>query len=97
MKVLDIAKAVKPGAKYKIIGIRPGEKVHEQMIGSEDSIYTFEYKDYYKILPSLFNWSKDKKRIKNGKKVKENFVYSSNNNTKWLTIADLQNWLEDNH
>ena len=48
-------------------------------------MYTYEYKNYFKILPSLFNWNLDKTRIKNGKKVSDNFVYSSNNNNKWMT------------
>ena len=53
---------------HKFIGIRPGEKLHEQMIGIEDAPYTYEYPDYYKILPQINSWDKDRKRIKNGKK-----------------------------
>ena len=52
---MDLAKAVAPGVKHEIIGIRPGEKLHEQMIGEEDSLSTFEYDDYYKILPVINN------------------------------------------
>ena len=96
IKVTDIANIIAPRAKIKIIGIRPGEKLHEQMISSEDSDYTYEYKDYYKILPQINNWSKDTKRIKNGAKVPSGFVYSSENNSKWMTKKDLKNWLDKN-
>ena len=68
MKVVDIARAVSDTVKQEIIGIRPGEKLHEQMIGIEDAVYTYEYLDYFKILPSIHNWSKDPLRIQNGKK-----------------------------
>ena len=93
MKVLDIAKTIAM-KKIKIIGIRPGEKLHEQMISAEDSRYTYEYKNYYKILPAIFNIYKNKKYIKDGKKVRLNFEYSSNTNTKWLTKSDLRKWLK---
>ena len=69
MKVVDIAKIIAPKAKHKIIGIRPGEKLHEQMISIDEANSTFEYKDYYKILPQINKWEKDIKRIKNGKKL----------------------------
>ena len=74
MKVIDIAKSICNKSKIKIIGIRPGEKLHEQMIGAEDSRFTFEYKDYYKILPAIYNLYKNKKYIKYGKKVGYNFL-----------------------
>ncbi len=96
MKVIDIAKSINPKADFKVIGIRPGEKIHEQMIGYEDSMYTYEYKDYYKILPSLYNWYLDKNRIKNGKKVNKDFIYSSNNNMNWMTKTELKNWIKSN-
>ena len=67
MKVIDIAKAISEDVKFDIIGIRPGEKLHEQMIGLEDNAYTYSYDGYFKILPSLNSWHKDKNRIKNGK------------------------------
>jgi len=96
MTILDIANAVLPNAKIKLIGIRPGEKIHEQMIGFEDAPHTFEYESFYKILPAIHNWSNDSNRIKNGKKVNENFTYSSDNNKDWMDISDLQNWIEKN-
>ena len=69
MTITDIAKAMAPEAEQKIIGIRPGEKLHEQMIGVEDAPHTFEYDKHFKILPAIHNWSKDPKRIKDGKRV----------------------------
>ena len=92
MKVTDIAKAINSSAKFKFIGIRAGEKIHEQMIGLDDALNTFEYGEYYKILPhSLL-----KKIQKSGKKVKKNFVYSSEKNEKFMTISQLKKWLNKN-
>lgn len=96
MKVIDIARAVSPEAKQELIGIRPGEKLHEQMIGIEDAPYTYEFKDYFKILPAINSWSDDPDRKKNGEKVPENFTYSSDNNSKWMTIEELQAWINEN-
>jgi len=96
MIITDIAKAVSETAKQKIIGIRPGEKIHEQMIGLEDAPHTYEYKDHYKILPSIYNWSSEKWRFKGGVKVNENFIYSSNNNNAWMTVEDLKQWIRSN-
>ena len=95
MTITDIAKAVAPEAEQKIIGIRPGEKLHEQMIGVEDAPHTFEYKEYFKILPAIHNWSKDPERIKDGKRVEEKFKYSSDNNTEWMR-QDLSKWINEN-
>ena len=80
MKVTDLARVVAPDCKQEVIGIRPGEKLHEQMIGIEDAPHTYEYDDYYKILPAIHNWSSDPERIADGKRVPEDFVYSSDNN-----------------
>jgi len=97
MKVTDVAKAVSESAKQKVVGIRPGEKLHEQMIGPEDAMYTYEYPEYYKILPSINNWSHDPDRIKDGKKVPEDFLYSSDNNKDWMEIKELRGWIEKNN
>ena len=96
MSIIDIAKAVAPKAEHKIIGIRPGEKLHEQMIGVEDAPHTFEYKEYFKILPAIHNWSKDPERIKDGKRVEEKFKYSSDNNPHWMGVEDLSKWINEN-
>ena len=96
MKITDIAKIVAPKAKHKIKGIRPGEKLHEQMIGLEDSPYTYEYESYYKILPVINNWSDDEERIQDGDKVDDKFIYDSQTNTDWMSEDELKKWLEDN-
>jgi UDP-N-acetylglucosamine 4,6-dehydratase (inverting) len=96
MKVVDIAKAVAPEARVDFIGIRPGEKLHEQMIGSEDSFYTYEYPEHYKILPAIHKWSEDAVRIGNGQKVPEGFVYASDNNTEWMGPQELRAWIDEN-
>tara|TARA_B100000963_G_scaffold251763_1_gene220562 strand:+ start:2391 stop:3392 length:1002 start_codon:yes stop_codon:yes gene_type:complete len=93
MKIVDIAKIIAPNAKHKIIGIRPGEKLHEQMISIDEANSTYEYKDYYKILPQINKWEKDKKRIKNGKKVNKKFKYTSDLNSKWMSGSYLHKWI----
>lgn len=96
MKITDIAKAVSNSATQKIIGIRPGEKMHEQMIGVEDAYYTYDYEGYYKILPQIIDWNKDGNRIKNGKPVPEGFAYTSDQNTEWMDVETLTNWISNN-
>lgn len=94
MTILDIANAVAPEAKHRIIGIRPGEKIHEQMIGSEDAPHTYEYEGHFKILPAIHNWSTDPARIKGGTKVSEGFTYTSDNNKEWMPVAELRSWID---
>tara|TARA_Y100001001_G_scaffold4669_1_gene4869 strand:+ start:6707 stop:7705 length:999 start_codon:yes stop_codon:yes gene_type:complete len=96
MKVTDLARVIAPEAKQEVVGIRPGEKLHEQMIGAEDAFYTYEYPEHYKILPAINSWDKDANRIKGGKKVPEGFVYASDNNNEWMSDADLKAWIETN-
>ncbi|MDO9461214.1 MAG: UDP-N-acetylglucosamine 4,6-dehydratase (inverting) [Alphaproteobacteria bacterium] len=97
MSVIDVANAVSPEAEKKIIGIRPGEKLHEQMISAEDAMYTYEYPEHFKILPVINNWSLDPFRIKDGKKVQEGFVYASDNNAEWMSVEALRAWITVNH
>jgi UDP-N-acetylglucosamine 4,6-dehydratase len=96
MNVTDVAKSVAPSATHKIIGIRPGEKIHEQMIGLEDAAHTFAYEGHYKILPAIHNWSSDPSRIGTGIRVDEGFMYTSDNNTEWMSVDELQEWIEVN-
>jgi UDP-N-acetylglucosamine 4,6-dehydratase (inverting) len=96
MKITDLASSVDPNAEQEIIGIRPGEKLHEEMIGKEDAWYTYEYGDYYKILPNINEWYKSENRIKNGKKVEDGFSYTSDNNLDWMSIETLQDWIKSN-
>lgn len=96
MKVVDIARAVAPNTEIEIVGIRPGEKLHEQMIGPEDANYTYDYEKYYKILPAIHDWYSDVNRIGNGTKVSPNFVYSSNDNHDWMSVDQLRSWIVKN-
>lgn len=96
VKIIDIAKAIDNKKKLKIIGIRPGEKIHEIMISKDDSRYTYSYKDFYKILPLINNWNLDKTRIKGGKKVKLGFEYISSVNSSWMNDTKIKNWIEKN-
>ena len=96
MKVPDIARVVAPEARQEVIGIRPGEKLHEQMIGSEDSAHTYEYPEHFKILPAIHNWSASPGRIKDGVKVAEGFTYASDSNPDWMSESQLQAWIEAN-
>lgn len=96
MSVDQIAEAVAPGLARKIIGIRPGEKLHEQMISSDESDYTFEYDLFYKVLPTINDWYRDPARIGSGKKVEPGFTYASESNPNWMKVVDLRNWIDGN-
>jgi UDP-N-acetylglucosamine 4,6-dehydratase (inverting) len=96
MKITDVARAIAPAAKHEIVGILPGEKLHEQMIGLEDAAHTYEYEDHYKILPAIFNWSQDPARINKGKLVQSDFSYSSDSNPEWMSIETLSTWIAQN-
>jgi UDP-N-acetylglucosamine 4,6-dehydratase (inverting) len=96
IRITDIANVIAPHAKFKIIGIRPGEKLHEQMISSEDASSTYEYPGHYKILPQINQWAKDNLRINDGKKVAKEFVYTSENNLEWMSKSDLKKWIDTN-
>lgn len=96
IKIADIAAAVAPEARLDIVGIRPGEKLHEQMIGSEDAPHTYEYEAFYKILPAIHGWSRDAARINDGKPVASDFTYCSDNNTDWMSVDTLRAWIAQN-
>ena len=96
MLMTEVATAIAPEARQEIVGIRPGEKLHEQMIGSEDALHTFEYADYYKILPAINGWGDSPERIKDGKRVPEGFVYASDTNPEWMDIETLRAWIDKN-
>ena len=97
MNIIDIAKAVANDTATKIVGIRPGEKLHEQMIGSEDAPFTYEYGRYFKVLPMINSWFNSKDRVKNGVLVHKDFNYSSDNNPEWMTIEKLEEWIKRNY
>ncbi len=96
MNITEIANAISPEAEQKIVGIRPGEKLHEQMIGEEDALFTYEYADHYKILPAINDWGTSKERIKDGKRVPDGFTYASDTNPEWMSEDDLRNWIHTN-
>ncbi|QMT31005.1 UDP-N-acetylglucosamine 4,6-dehydratase (inverting) [Alysiella filiformis] len=96
MTIGDLATAVAPECRQEIVGIRAGEKLHEQMISAEDAFYTYEYPEHFKILPAINGWCDSPERIKNGVKVPEGFVYASDNNSQWFSIEALREWIAAN-
>ena len=96
MNICELARAVAPECEQKTVGIRPGEKLHEQMIGAEDSWHTYEYPEHFKILPAINGWDQTPERIKDGVKVPEGFVYASDNNSQWMSQDELKAWVEAN-
>jgi len=97
MRLPDIARAIAPHARHDIVGIRPGEKLHEQMISSEDAPYTFEYEGHYKILPAIHHWNADPARINGGTRVSDDFSYCSDTNTQWMSVESLREWIAGHH
>jgi len=96
MKVTDLARTIAPEARLEVVGIRPGEKLHEQMIGPEDAFFTYEYPECYKILPAIHNWGTCQQRIKDGGRVPDGFSYTSNGNREWMSPETLRAWVERN-
>ncbi len=90
-RILDVAEAIAPGVKQEIVGIRPGEKLHEEMITETDALNTAEFDNYYVIFPSLQLWSiEDFIRTFKGNMCRENFKYNSEMNTDWLTVERIR-------
>lgn len=95
MNIIDMARAIAPECKHNIIGIRPGEKLHEVMITDDDARHTLEFDDYYVVEPE-FDWWSNEKHIANGaKQVPEGFRYASNTNNRWLTAEELKELIKD--
>ena len=92
-KITDLAEAMLPGCTKKEVGIRPGEKLHEVMVTTEDSFTTYEYDKHYIIYPQMV-WSTSRRPEPTGKKVEEGFYYSSGNNSEWLSVEDLKRLLK---
>ena len=94
MNIMEIASAIRPDLEKEIVGIRPGEKLHEQMIGIEDSPSTFDFGDHFRIMPSI---KMDKLNIpKSASKVSASFAYSSDTNQDWMTAEQLKDWVKIN-
>jgi UDP-N-acetylglucosamine 4,6-dehydratase len=91
MRVVDVAKAIDPACTLEIVGIRPGEKLHEVMVPEDDARHTLEYDDYFAILPTFHDWDQDTFVKENGGKLcPSGFRYSSENNTHWLSARELR-------
>lgn len=93
-KITDLAEAMLPGCKIRETGIRPGEKLHEIMVTTEDSFTTYEYEKHFIVYPQM-TWNNKQQPDMSGKKVAEGFSYSSGNNTEWLSVEDIRRLLKD--
>jgi FlaA1/EpsC-like NDP-sugar epimerase len=98
--ILDLAKAISTNAKFEEVGIRPGEKLHEEMITVTDAINTIEFQDYFVILPSTQIWDIEKLRKesngKEGRFCRNEFSYNSGNNDKFLSVDELRELIHNN-
>ena len=93
VKITDLAKSIAPEVKMQETGMRPGEKLHEQLISADEANFTYDFDKFYKILSPLNNWDNSVSRIKGGKKVNEGFTYTSDSNDFWLKGQMLDRWL----
>ncbi|MEL7001568.1 MAG: UDP-N-acetylglucosamine 4,6-dehydratase (inverting) [Bacteroidota bacterium] len=95
-KITDVAEAIAPECKQEVVGIRPGEKMHEEMITSSDSFYTYDLGKYYVILPAIHNWElADFIDHFNAKKVTEGFTYNSGDNSEWVNVKELRSLIKE--
>lgn len=101
-RILDVAKAIAPECKINIVGVRPGEKIHEEMITETDSLNTIEFKDYFVILPSILSelWEvEDFRKNSNGSEGKFcefGFKYNSGTNDEWLSVEQIKDLINNN-
>lgn len=96
-KITDIAEAIGPECEKPVVGIRPGEKIHEEMITSSDSYYTYDLGKYYTILPATRKWSLDDFLNKfKAKKVNPGFQYNSGENDEWESVESLRALIKNN-
>jgi FlaA1/EpsC-like NDP-sugar epimerase len=93
MKVIDLAEAIAPKVKKKVIGIRPGEKLHEILLTEDEARHSREFKDSYVIEPEHHFWNED--NLKEGKSLPEGFRYTSENNDKWYAISELKKIIKE--
>ena len=95
-KIIDVAEAIGPECEKPVVGIRPGEKIHEEMITASDSYYTYDLGKYYTILPATHKWKLDEFLDKfNAKKVTPGFQYNSGENEEWETVEDLRDLIKE--
>ena len=95
IKIVNLAKAMAPELKHKIIGIRPGEKLHEKMISENESHLTLSFRNYFLIKPSIKFYSNKKKYNKKGFSVSKNFEYRSDNNPKFLKTSEIKKLIKN--
>lgn len=96
-KIMDVANAIDPNCDYPIVGIRPGEKIHEEMITDSDSYFTYDLGKYYAIIPPQTKWDRDEFiKAFDAKKVPEGFNYNSKENTQWESVESLKNLIKVN-
>ena len=95
-RIIDIAKAIGPNCEHQVVGIRPGEKIHEEMITDSDSYSTYDLGKYYVILPQIPAWDiADFCKVFNAVKVAKGFKYNSGTNNEWLSINDLRHLIRE--
>jgi UDP-N-acetylglucosamine 4,6-dehydratase (inverting) len=95
-KILDVAEAIGPDCEKPVVGIRPGEKIHEEMITSSDSFYTYDLGKYYAIIPSVPRWKVDDfVSYFNATKVPQGFRYNSGENTEWVSVEEIRELIEE--
>jgi FlaA1/EpsC-like NDP-sugar epimerase len=95
-RIMDVAEAIGPECEKPVIGIRPGEKIHEEMITESDSFYTYDLGKYYTIVPSMHKWSLDEYIEEfNAKKVPQGFKYNSGENEEWETVDSLRSLIKE--
>ena len=87
MKIMDLVDAIAPGCEVKFTGIRPGEKIHEVLVSTDEARQTLEFPDMFLIQPSHSWWGNDV--VSDGKTLADDFEYGSNNNSEWLTAEEL--------
>ena len=93
-RITDVATAIAPEQEQRVVGIRPGEKIHEEMITPSDSFYTYDIGKYYAILPSVPSWDLEKFKQEFGASLVENgFSYNSGTNTEWVTVEELRDFI----
>ncbi|MCD6419866.1 MAG: UDP-N-acetylglucosamine 4,6-dehydratase (inverting) [Synergistetes bacterium] len=97
MRIVDLARAILPDAEFEIVGIRPGEKLHETLVSLDESFNTLEFRDYYVIVPSITFAGRPEYQVnvwgERGIRKEYGFIFSSNKNDKWLTVEDIRNRL----
>jgi FlaA1/EpsC-like NDP-sugar epimerase len=95
-RITDVAEAIDPGCRQVNIGIRPGEKLHEEMITETDALNSVEFRDYFVILPSIPLWNVDEfTRTFGGSRCESGFSYNSGSNSEWLSVEQLRNLIKE--